>query len=172
MSALDILKRIGNGIRYIENALIVVCGVIFMGMMFLGTSDVIGRYAFDSPILGSQELMQVGMAAIVMLGWAYTQKEEGNIKVDLFLKMFPKRVQEILDLVMSFLGLFLFIAIGFKGWEIAMANMGRHFLVIHFPSGPFYLFVPIGAFFLVLEFIVHISYLIGEERRKKQNVDA
>jgi TRAP-type C4-dicarboxylate transport system permease small subunit len=172
MSAYAVLKKVGDGIRYIENVLLVICGVIFMGMMFLGTADVLGRYAFDSPILGSQELMQVGMGAIVMLGWAYTQKEDGHIKVDLFLNMFPKNAQKVLNLVMTILGLFLFAAIGFKGWEIALANLNRHFLVIHFPSGPFYFLVPVGAFFLCLEFIVRICYLSGELRRKKTNVNA
>jgi TRAP-type C4-dicarboxylate transport system permease small subunit len=158
---------VGDGIRYIENVLLVICGVIFMGMMFLGTADVLGRYAFNSPILGSQELMQVGMASLVMLGWAYTQKEDGHIKVDLFLNMFPKGGQRVLNIIMTFLGLFLFAAIGFKGWEIALANIHRRFLVIHFISGPFYFLVPIGAFFLCLEFILHLFDLFSEMRRGK-----
>lgn len=172
MSAYAVLKKVGDGIRYIENVLLVICGVIFMGMMFLGTADVLGRYALNSPIVGSQELMQVGMGALVMLGWAYTQKEDGHIKVDMFLNMFPKRVQQVLNIVMTFLGLFLFAAIAFKGWDIAMANFTRRFMVIHFPSGPFYLLVPVGAFFLCLEFIVHLFYLFNEMRRGKQNVNA
>jgi TRAP-type C4-dicarboxylate transport system permease small subunit len=172
MSAYAILKKLGGGIRYIENVLLVICGVIFMGMMFLGTADVLGRYAFDSPILGSQELMQVGMGALVMLGWAYTQKEDGHIKVDLFLNMFPKDMQKVLNIVMTFLGLFLFAAIAFKGWEVALANIHRHFLVIHFVSGPFYFLVPIGAFFLCLEFILHIFDLFNEMRGGKQNVNS
>jgi TRAP-type C4-dicarboxylate transport system permease small subunit len=172
MSAYAILKKVGGGIRYIENVLLVICGVIFMGMMFLGTADVLGRYAFDSPILGSQELMQVGMGALVMLGWAYTQKEDGHIKVDLFLNMFPKRVQQVLNVAMTFLALFLFAAVTLKGWEIALANIHRRFLVIHFVSGPFYFLVPVGAFFLCLEFILHLFDLFSEIRKGEQNVDA
>jgi C4-dicarboxylate transporter DctQ subunit len=172
MSAHAILKKVGDGIRYIENILLVLCGVIFMGMVFLGTADVFLRYSFDRPILGSQELMQVGMGALVMLGWAYTQKEDGHVKVDLFLNMFPKGTQRLLNITMTFLGLLLFAAIGFKGWEIAHANIHRHFLVIHFISGPFYFLVPIGAFFICLEFILHLFDLFNEMRRGKQNVDA
>jgi TRAP-type C4-dicarboxylate transport system permease small subunit len=171
MSAYAVLKKVGNGIRYFENMLLVLCSVIFMGMMFLGTADVFLRYCFDKPILGSQELMQVGMGALVMLGWAYTQKEDGHVKVDLFLNMFPKGTQRALNIAMTFLGLILFAAIAFKGWEIALANIHRRFLVIHFVSGPFYFLVPVGAFLLCLEFILHIFDLFNEMRRGKQHVN-
>ena len=164
MSVLAILKKLDRGIRYIENILLVLCGVIFMAMIFLGTADVTGRYVFDSPVLGAQELMQVMMGAIVMLGWAYTQKEDGHIRVELFLNMFPPSTRRVLNLIMTFLGLFLFAAVAYKGWGIALANISRRFLVIDFPSGPFYFLVPVGAFFLCLELIVHLAYLFGEKR--------
>lgn len=169
---LTLLKTIDRGIRYIENVLLAICGVIFMVMIFLGTADVFGRYVFDSPVLGTQELMQVMMGAIVMLGWAYTQKEDGHVKVELFLKMFPPRVRDALSLIMSLLALGLFITIGYKSWGIALANFDRRFLVIDFPSGPFYFLVPVGAFFLCLEFIVSIFYISAGIRSGKNNVNA
>jgi len=169
---LTLLKRLDKGIRYIENVLVVICGVIFMVMIFLGTADVAGRYIFDHPILGTQELMQVMMGAIVMLGWAYTQKEDGHVKVELITNIFPPRARYVLKLIMSLLALFLFVIIGYKAWGIALANFDRRFLVIDFPSGPFYFLVPVGAFFLCLEFIVSIFYISADIRSGKNNVNA
>jgi len=168
---LTILKRMDRGIRYIENVLIVICGVIFMVMIFLGTADVAGRYIFDSPVLGTQELMQVMMGAIVMLGWAYTQKEDGHVKVELFTNMMPYRAQKVLALIMTVIALGLFAIIAMKSWDIALANISRRFLVVDFPSGPFYFLVPVGSFFLCLEFIVHIFHISGDIRRGKLNVN-
>jgi TRAP-type C4-dicarboxylate transport system permease small subunit len=169
---LTLLKRLDKGIRYIENILVVICGVFFMVLMFLGTADVVGRYAFDSPILGTQELMQVMMGAIVMLGWAYTQKEDGHVKVELFTNMFPPRLKQAINLIMMLLGLILFAIIAMKAWGIALNNFDRRFLVIDFPSGPFYFLVPVGAFFLCLEFIVNIFYISADIRSGKKNVNA
>ena len=169
---LILLKRMDRGIRYIENVLVIICGVIFMIMIFLGTADVVGRYVFDSPILGTQELMQVMMGAIVMLGWAYTQKEDGHVKVELITNIFPPRARYVLRLIMLLLALFLFVIIGYKSWGIALANFDRRFLVIDFPSGPFYFLVPVGAFFLCLEFIVSIFYISAGIRSGKNNDDA
>ncbi len=169
---LTILKRLDRGIRYVENVLLAICGVIFMVMIFLGTADVFGRYVFDSPVMGTQELMQVMMGAIVMLGWAYTQKEDGHIKVELVTNMFPPRVRNVLSLIMSLIALILFATIGYKSWGIALANFDRRFLVIDFPSGPFYFLVPVGAFFLCLEFIVSIFHISAGVRSGKKNVNA
>jgi TRAP-type C4-dicarboxylate transport system permease small subunit len=169
---LTVLRRLDRGIRYIENVLLAICGVIFMAMIFLGTADVIGRYAFDSPVLGTQELMQVMMGAIVMLGWAYTQKEDGHVKVALVTNLFPARTRNVLNLVMTILALFLFIIIAYKSWGIASANFARRFLVIDFPSGPFYFLVPVGAFFLCLEFIVSIFHISASIGSGEKNVNA
>jgi C4-dicarboxylate transporter DctQ subunit len=169
---LTIWKRLDRSIRYIENVLLAICNVIFMVMIFLGTADVVGRYVFDSPVMGTQELMQVMMGAIVMLGWAYTQKEDGHVKVVLITNMFPPKARNVLSLIMSLLALFLFVAIGYKSWGIALANFDRRFLVIDFPSGPFYFLVPVGAFFLCLEFIVSIFYISASIRSGKNNVNA
>jgi C4-dicarboxylate transporter DctQ subunit len=169
---LTILKRLDRGIRYIENVLLAICGVIFMVMIFLGTADVLGRYIFNSPVLGTQEIMQVMMGAIVMLGWAYTQKEDGHIKVELITNMFPPKTRYVLGLIMSILALGLFVTIGYKSWGIALANFDRRFLVVDFPSGPFYFLVPVGAFFLCLEFIVSIFYICAGIRSGEKNVNA
>ncbi len=169
---LTILKRLDRGIRYVENILLAICGVIFMGMIFLGTADVFGRYVFDSPVMGTQELMQVMMGAIVMLGWAYTQKEDGHVKVELIMNLFPPRLKKVINLIMMLLALILFATIAMKSWGIAMANIDRRFLVIDFPSGPFYFLVPVGAFFLCLEFIVNIFYISAGIRSGKNNVNA
>jgi TRAP-type C4-dicarboxylate transport system permease small subunit len=169
---LTILKRLDRGIRYVENVLLAICGVIFMGMIFLGTVDVFGRYLFNSPVQGSLELMQVIMGAIVMLGWAYTQKEDGHVKVELITNLLPIRARYVLKLIMTILALFLFATIAYKSWGIAFANFDRRFLVIDFPSGPFYFLVPVGAFFLCLEFIVSIFYVSAGIRSGKNNVNA
>ena len=57
-------------------------------------------------------------------------------------------------------------------WGIALANIDRRFLVIDFPSGPFYFLVPVGAFFLCLEFIVSMFYIAADIRSGEKNVNA
>lgn len=164
-----ILKKLEKGIRFIENALVVLSGAIFLVMMFLGTADVLGRTILNKPILGTYEFSEIMMGAIVLLGWAYTQKEGEHVAVDLFYNIFPTKMKTISSIVVYILSLALFIVIMIESWKIALASIaeGRHFIIVHFPSGPFYLLVPVGAFFICLEFIVRIVHFFGELRKKQ-----
>jgi TRAP-type C4-dicarboxylate transport system permease small subunit len=164
----NIFKKIENGIRTIENALVVFCGVVLMALMFLGTGDVLGRKFLNSPITGTYELSTVMMAAVVLLGWAYTQKEGAHVGVALFFDKFPPKMQTIASLVINCLALALFAVIAFESWKIALDNTleGRHFQILDLPSGPFYFLVPVGAFFISLEFIISIVHLFNRIRKK------
>ncbi len=167
-AAKSFFKKIEKGIRSVENVLVVICGVILMALMFLGTADVLGRKFLNSPITGTYELSTVMMAAIVLLGWAYTQKEGEHVDVALFYDKFPPRMQKITSLVISFLALALFITIMVVSWNTAMENTleGRHFQILDLPSGPTYFLVPVGAFFISLEFIIQIVHLFAEMRKR------
>jgi TRAP-type C4-dicarboxylate transport system permease small subunit len=157
-----------KGIRFIEDALVFFCGLVFMALLFLGTADVIGRTVFRHPIIGTYEISEVMMGAIVLLGWAYAQKKGEHVAVDLVYAKFPPLMKTITSIVTTSLTFILFILILFKSWNIALENIdqGRRFIILDFPSGPFYLLVPIGAFFICLELIIQLAHLIPELRKK------
>ncbi len=152
-----------KGIRFIENALVYLCNAIFMAMMFLGTADVIGRGIFNKPITGTYELSEVMMGAIVLLGWAYTQRMGEHVSVDLVYNIFPKKMKDITNTIVTFLVLVLFVFITIHSWDSAYNNMleGRHFIILDFPSWPFYFLVPVGGFFICLELMVQLAYFIA-----------
>jgi TRAP-type transport system small permease protein len=162
------LQNTEKGIRFIENALVVLCGVIFMLLMFLGTADVIGRTVFNHPIDGTYEISEVMMGAIVLLGWAYTQRQGEHVSVDLFYNMFPAKMKTISSVITTLVTLGLFVIITVKSWDIAISNIqaGTRFVILDVPSGPSYLLVPIGGFFICLELIIQLSRYIAELRKK------
>ena len=161
------LKKIEKGIHYTGNIFTGIGGVLFMALMFLGASDVIGRYVFNSPILGTMEASEIMMAGIVLLSWAYTQRTGGHVRVELVTSRYPPRVRAITNFVTLFLALILFIAITWQSAVIATTYLQEHrvFQILQIPTAPFYFFVPVGAFFLCLEFIIQMLHLIPEMRR-------
>ncbi len=160
------IDKIWRGIRFAENVLLVICACILMALMFLSSADVIGRYVFNHPITGTYEIATIMMGAIVLLGWAYTQREGGHVTVDMFYNKFPARMKWITTLVVMILVLGLFITITYKSWLIAMSNTieGRTFKILDIPSGPTYFLVPVGGFFICLEIVLSIIQLF---RRKE-----
>jgi TRAP-type C4-dicarboxylate transport system permease small subunit len=163
-----ILIKLRNGIRFSENAMLVLCGVVFMALTFLDSADVLGRYLLSKPITGTAEMSVVMMGAIVLLGWGYTQMVGGHVRVDLFLNMFPSRVRKILIFASLVISLILFIVIAKQGWNIAIATLhqGNRFQLLHWLKGPFLFLVPVGAFFICLEFIIQIFESIPKLGKK------
>ena len=161
------LRKIEKGIRYAGNIFTGIAGVMFLGLMFLGASDVIGRYVFDKPIMGTMEASEVLMAGIVLLSWAYTQRTGGHVRVELVTSRYPPRVRAITNFVTLLLALILFSAITWQSTIIATTYLQEHrvFQILQIPTAPFYFFVPVGAFFLCLEFIIQMLHLIPEMRR-------
>ncbi|WFM71460.1 TRAP transporter small permease [Halomonas sp. CKK8] len=80
--------RVGRGLQL---GLEGVAGATLFGMMLLTTADVTGRFFFNSPILGSVELTQLMLAAVVFLSLPVVCWREEHVSVDLLDAVFPPR---------------------------------------------------------------------------------
>ena len=61
-------NTLAKGVRLTNSAVKYVCASLLFFMMALGTVDVIGRYLFNNPILGTLEVFEILLPAIVLLG--------------------------------------------------------------------------------------------------------
>jgi TRAP-type transport system small permease protein len=82
-----------------------VAGATLFALMLLTTADVTGRYFFNSPILGTVELTQLMLAAVVFLSLPVVCWREEHISVDLLDSVFPPRLiwirQVIVNLIIT-----------------------------------------------------------------------
>jgi C4-dicarboxylate transporter DctQ subunit len=163
------LVKVEKGIRFAENIFVFIGGVMLMSLMLLGAGDVIGRYALNKPIFGTIEISETLMAGIVLLAWAYTQRTGGHVRVELFISRYSPRFRNLINLTVLLLSLALFIVIVQQSTELALEYLGEHrvFPTLGIQTGPFYFFVPVGAFLICLEFIIQIVHLIPELSRRK-----
>ncbi|WP_254799122.1 TRAP transporter small permease [Halomonas sp. SS10-MC5] len=83
------LLRVG---RVMQLTLEGVAGATLFAMMLLTTADVTGRYFFNSPILGTVELTQLMLAALVFLSLPVVCWREEHVSVDLLDSVFPARL--------------------------------------------------------------------------------
>ena len=140
----------------------VIAAVLLFFLMVLGSADVIGRYLFDAPIIGTMERGQILLALVVFFSWGYTQIKKGHIRVELFINRFPSRIRMIAELMTTSLSLVFFILIVWQSTVIALETYktGEVVYVIHWPVAPFQLMVPVGGFFLCLVFIMEMVQII------------
>jgi TRAP-type C4-dicarboxylate transport system permease small subunit len=156
------LGKIEKGIHRTEIIFLFVSGVLFMGLMFLGAGDVLGRYLINKPITGTLEISEILMGGIVLLSWAYTQRNKGHVMVDLFIARYPVRVRAVVNFLTLFLSFVLFVAIAKQSTVIAIRCWQEHRVIptLDLPTAPFHSIVPIGAALLCIELIVQMIKLI------------
>ena len=120
--------------------------VLFM-MMLLTTCDVVGRYVFNSPIMGTFELTEFLMVCLVFCSLAYAQSQDGHIAVDILVSRFPKFVQSIIKIANDLLTLMVLILITWmsieRGFEMKANNECSGTLLI--PVYPFVFAVAVGS---------------------------
>ncbi len=146
-----IVKTIANVLNYIGLVLLAV-------MMLLGAADVVGRYIFNRPIIGTQEISEVLLGSMTMLGWAATQTARGHVNVDLVTTRLSPRSRALLNFGSTIVGLILFILIAWQAVLTARLynNGGRLIYTINWPLAPFQLLVSLGAVILCLVFITDL----------------
>lgn len=149
--------------RYIRN----LCLMVLFFMMLLGTADVIGRYLFNRPILGTFEIFEILLPAIVLLGLGYTQENRAHVRMEILISRLSIRTQTILNLITNGCALLISTLILWRGWVLTISywHMGRRIPTIEIPMFLPQLLVPLGAFLLSLVLVVQILENIGELRK-------
>ena len=98
-----VIDRLGRWSAWLSLALVLVTGLI-----------VVMRYAFQVGSIAMQESTIYLNALIFTLGAAYTLKEQGHVRVDVFYNRLNERSRLLVD--MAGCVLFLFVSCGFILW--------------------------------------------------------
>jgi TRAP-type C4-dicarboxylate transport system permease small subunit len=137
-------------------------GYILFSMMLLTVCDVIGRYAFNSPITGGYEVTETMMVATVFFFIPFTQTKKGHIAVDLVVILLPRKVRTAIDIVTHLMSLGILILLAYMNilrWLELMAR-NEHTPIIHLPVSPFVLIIAFGCFVFSIEIIKDIIRLL------------
>jgi TRAP-type transport system small permease protein len=153
----SVLSAISRVLSYIGTAVVVF-------MMLITVGDVLGRYLFKRPIVGTLELTEYFMVIIAFfaLGWCEIGKK--HIKVDLFVVRFSPRVRAIINCITYILSLSVLIPIA---WQNAL-RVGHEFelqrasTMLNIPDYPFYLALVIGCVVFGLAMILNLAKSVRE----------
>ena len=166
---LKISETLAKGVSLMNSALKYVCVGLLLFMMGLGTTDVIGRYLFNNPILGTLEIFEILLPAIVLLGLGYTQEKRGHVTMELLVTQFSPRTKTILEIATNGCALIISVLILWRGWILTILywRMGRTIPTLDVPMFLPQLFVPLGA--LVLSLVLMVQMLENIIQLKKGN---
>lgn len=131
---------------------------VLVALMLITGIDVIGRYVFHQPLAGAYEMSELALAVLVLFGWGYNQAIKGHVDIDLLYKRLPYSVQTVLDFLIPFLGLVLFVFVAWQAINFTMDSIGWNEAteMLNIPVWIFKLMIFIGSVSLSLQFVVDI----------------
>lgn len=109
------MRRIVERFATTTRALHYVSGALIVGLMLLTAANILSRWTMGNPIRGTIELTEIGMVAIVFLGFAYAQVREDHIRVDLLYDRLGSRGRTILGVFAAIISL---VTVAVMAWRL------------------------------------------------------
>lgn len=163
----NIALYISKVAQYIAKLLNFLGGVVLVCMMFFTGVDVVLRYFFHSPILGSFEIVSFMLPAIVAFGFASCFLYEGHVRVDLLISMLSAKKQAILHAASYLIVLVLFIILTIATFQrgLLLHATGKTSEVLYWPYYPFVFVVFTGFASVVLVSIQKLCETVAKAVR-------
>jgi len=136
-------------------------------MVILTTCDVVGRYVFNFPIKGTQDLIEFGLVLIGFGGLGYLTSERHHMRADMINAKLSEKKNATLGAGCFLLSLPFVIALTWEtcaeGIRIIIEGTSVS-QTISVPLGPFYLFAGLGLILFCVEIILDAIRYIDEAR--------
>ncbi|MCX8023081.1 MAG: TRAP transporter small permease [Syntrophorhabdaceae bacterium] len=161
-------EKIGKFIEHINNAMVIVCGILAVGLAFIVGTDIALRYLFNRPLGWVKEVSEYILVGLGFLAAAWILKNEAHVKMDLLLTKVSIRTQTILNIATSVICTLVLILVTFFSFRVTF-DLYKSGVVTPTVLEPpkWILMTPIilGFFLLTIQFVMRIYGYI--ERWKK-----
>jgi TRAP-type mannitol/chloroaromatic compound transport system permease small subunit len=146
------------GIDWLSESVGKMAGLLIVVLALIVSYDVVKRYFFGQPTVWAQEMSAMLFGTFIILGGAYTAKENKHVNMDIFYSRFSARGRAILDIVTFFILTIPFLGIllwkGGEGAWRSVANLEHDSSQWGPPLYPFRIMLPLGALLFLLQAIV------------------
>ncbi len=145
-----------------------IAAMAIFAMMALTCVDVFLRYFFRKPIPGTYEIVALLGAVAVSFAMAHTLAEKGHVAVSLIVQLFPKRIQGIIESIISIFGIILFALIAWQSvlYGVDCQRVGEVSMTLQLPFYPIIYGVALGAGVVCLVLLVDLANAIVKVKDK------
>jgi len=162
-----VASLIGRALLIVEYTLVTLSALIILFVMaFVGT-EVLMRYAFNSPIPGHLELSELMMPIIVFLAISYTQATHGHVGMELVLDAMPARARRISQICVLLASVFICSVLAFFSFKNAIQLYVYDDVTMtppYFKTWPSGASIPLGYILISLRMVIQILHLYDPER--------
>jgi TRAP-type C4-dicarboxylate transport system permease small subunit len=150
------MKKVEKTVRLIIEASGIIGVVMLLAMMMMTVADVIMRYFFRRPIIGSVEISVVLMVCVVFLSIGWCALNDGHISVDIITGKLSKRGRALLNGFDNIVTLVLALIITWRSFTEAVfvKNMEVTSPLLAIPRYPFVFVTSFGFLLLFLAALI------------------
>ena len=115
-------------------------------MTFGVAYEVVVRYFFRAPTTWAFDISYMMYGTLFMMAGAYTLSRDGHVRADVFYRLWPVRVQALVEFILYFIFFFPgILALVFAGWKYAARSYRFQEVSVMSPAG-----VPIFQFKMII----------------------
>ena len=92
-----IRDRINGGLTMVANGIALLLGVALMVAVVINASNVVGRYVFNSPIEGADEIEVYLMVTLAFMGALVAHIRRRHLRMDVLARRFPPRLARVVN---------------------------------------------------------------------------
>jgi TRAP-type transport system small permease protein len=107
-------------VQWLQRIMALLGGIILLIMMAMTIVDVVGRYAFNSPLRGAGELTELLLVSVIFMGLPAVTLENGHVTVDALTEHFPKWSERWRNYAIGIVNTVILSLIGWQIWIHAM----------------------------------------------------
>ena len=144
----------------------VLCVIALVIMTVLTFANVIARYVFSASFSFSEEITTYLFVLLSLLGSAVAARRKAHLGFTALIDIVPENVRRIFHAISFLLATLFSSALFVFGIKMVYSQMSRGQVTagMQWPEWIFGAFVPLGAFFITLEFLfLLINVLKGDE---------
>ncbi|MGQ9648060.1 MAG: TRAP transporter small permease [Thermodesulfobacteriota bacterium] len=130
--------------------------------------QVVARYGFNHALSWPEELGRFLFAWIVFLGTVSVIRDDEMLNLDLLYQWIPKKVAEVLRLIVSLVVLGFLLVMMKGGYELMVRQASQRSVGLEIPMGVVYLILPLGTFFMSLAMVYRIVRQIKQLLSKNE----
>jgi TRAP-type C4-dicarboxylate transport system permease small subunit len=151
-----------NKIRELSRFVNLIGGIALTFIMSLTVADIVLRF-FRMPIVGTYELVAFSGAVVIGFAVPLTSWMRGHVYVDFLIFKFPQKRRNMINMVTRFLGICLFVMIGWNliSYGMDLQKSGEVSLTLHVPFYPVAYGVGVCCFIQCLVLLCDILKISG-----------
>ncbi|MBP1933331.1 TRAP transporter small permease [Ammoniphilus resinae] len=115
---------------------------------------------FDMPLIWSEELARYLFVWITLIGIGYGVKKQIHVRMEFFFHFLPKKLQDILSIILNFIAIFSFLYIVPSSFSFAVSQTNILSAALQMPMFFLIIFVPISMVLVVIRLLIETVQLI------------